>query len=157
MRQLIPYRTLRFVVASPPDVVASTLKTRISNPQGFFPRRTPEPFRGRIGAHDFVIWRQIHNRNSFLPVIIGSLRPAGSGCEVNVVMRLHYVVAAFMVFWCCGVLTALLGVVTHAERHPLMFALPLMMLVFGLLLLTLPFKIEADRAERLLSDLFARL
>lgn len=154
--RVIPYRTLRFETAAPPETVISLLKSRVWEVGPLKLGRTEQPFRGRVTGDGFKISRQIRYRNSFLPVLIGTLRRSGSGTEVAVVMRMHLVVAAFSAFWLAGVLSALVGITS--SHGPLGATLAIAgMLVFGLALVGFSFGIEASKAEALLTELLGKL
>lgn len=156
MRRLIPYRALRFVVPAAPDDVVSRLRERVSDTSVFFPRDAGEPFRGRVDAQGFKIQHQIRYKSSFLPVIVGRIAPTPAGSEVGVVMRLNHFVALFMVVFFGGLLADAIRklVFTNTSPGPALLIMAVLLLAVFLLLLT--FKSEADRAERLLTELFAR-
>lgn len=155
---MIPYRTRSYTVASTPEVVTAELMTHVSEREPLSFKRVSTPFRGVVEGRTFKFSREINYRNSFLPVVVGSVKRAGAGSEVSIVLRLHYFVIGFLGMWFSSLLFGLslmlFGVQT---RSPAQIAIPCGMLLFAVLLTTVPFKIEADKAERLLSEIFATL
>jgi hypothetical protein len=107
-RELMPYRTVTIETPLAMDEALASLATLIQPKRGLWSTlrsglgasngRT-EPFEGTIGRRRFKIMRVIGYRNSFLPVIVGSVEPTASGCRVRLVMRLHAFVATFMLLW----------------------------------------------------------
>jgi hypothetical protein len=77
------------------------------------------------------------------------------GARVRIWMRLHAFVVAFMTLRMAGAtLGAFAGLVSLAQGHALAlvaFAFP----IFGFLIVTVPFALEARVAERLLREAFA--
>lgn len=58
-----------------------------------------EYFRGSVGEDSFKIQRCIGYRNSFLPVIIGTIQNENEKNVINIEMRLNSFVKGFVIFW----------------------------------------------------------
>ncbi|HPE31203.1 MAG TPA: hypothetical protein PLV61_08415 [Parvularculaceae bacterium] len=117
---------------------------------------------GTASQSGFKIQRVIGYRNSFLPVIVGRFGPRHDGTRIDVVQRLHYVVATFMLFWFSSVIAflglVLFGVgVNGATGEAGLLAgvlLPLFMLIFGWALVTGGFWLGARHTKEDLRLLF---
>jgi len=111
---------------------------------------TPPEFLGNVCDRDFKIRRIIGYRNSFLPVIRGTVAPRpGGGSHVRLVMALHFGVAVFMLGW-FGVLTWLLVMSGSLEDA---LAVPVILIIFGAVMAVGGFIYEASKSEQALRRL----
>jgi len=109
-------------------------------------------FEGSVSENSFKICRCIHYRNSFLPLIIGTIEANEYGSTINIRMRMAIPVIVFLVIWFTGVLVGCL--IVPFAGFPMPTALvPYIMLVFGILLAIIPNKIEAKKAREKLEEL----
>ena len=109
-------------------------------------------FEGKVSENSFKIFRCIHYRNSFLPLIIGTIEAHEYGSTINIRMRMAISVIIFLVVWFTGVITACL--IFPFAGFPMPAALvPYIMLVFGILLVIIPNRIEAKKAREKLEEL----
>jgi hypothetical protein len=156
MRDLLPRRDLVVETSWPPDVAANELATRIGKGRFFGGGHTL--FVGdRLNEREFRFSRRISYRNSFLPVIRVVIEDSDhGGSRVRVRMRLHaFVLAAMALYMTVATFIGLpLGFVLLSRRDT-SAVIPLAMPVFGATLTTVSFAVEAQKAERLLRDIFA--
>jgi len=112
-------------------------------------------YSGSLNGQTFNIQRVIRYRNSFLPLIKGSIQDSFDGTMITVKMRLHLFVLIFLGIWIGGVVFALLRtfIASYKSGSALSF-LPLGMLLFVYLLTTLAFKFESNKAEKDLQQLW---
>lgn len=109
-------------------------------------------FEGKVSENSFKICRCIHYRNSFLPLIIGTIEAHEYGSTINIRMRTAISVIVFLVIWLTSVLAGCL--IVPFAGFPMPAALiPYIMLVFGILLVIIPNKIEAKKAREKLEEL----
>lgn len=109
-------------------------------------------FEGKVCENSFKICRCIQYRNSFLPLIIGTIEANEYGSTINIRMRMAIPVIVFLVIWFIGVLVGCL--IVPFAGFPMPTALvPYIMLVFGILLAIIPNKIEAKKAREKLEEL----
>ena len=109
-------------------------------------------FEGSVSENSFKICRCIQYRNSFLPLIIGTIEANEYGSTINIRMRMAIPVIVFLVIWLTGVLAGCL--IVPFAGFPMPAALvPYAMLVFGILLVIIPNKIEAKKAREKLEEL----
>ncbi len=115
-------------------------------------------YRGEFSFTNFRIWRIISYRNSFLPIIEGQIEPSPSGSRIAITMRLHRLVAAFMLFWLGGVSIGLVSFFVAAMKgrvEPLpTFLVPLGMLLFGIAMTSGAFWWEVRKTKPALMELF---
>lgn len=115
-------------------------------------------YQGEFTHSGFKIWRIISYRNSFLPIIEGTIIPVTSGSRVAVTMRLHRFIAVFMIIWLSMVAALLLAfslASMNGRIDPFPAVLvPFFMLVFGILLTSCSFWAEARKAKLFLVELF---
>jgi hypothetical protein len=155
-RDLLPWRELTIETRWSPDVAAAELAERIGK-RTFFGGGDTLFVGDRLNEREFRFSRRIAYRNSFVPVIRAVVEASDhGGSRIRIRMKLHALVMPFMAFWMtgatCGGLPA--GIASLWQRNVwglIGLALP----VFGAALVTVPFAIEAQSAERLLRDLFA--
>jgi hypothetical protein len=115
------------------------------------------PYKGSTTGNSFSMTRIINYKNSFLPRIIGVIEEDHSGTRINVKMRLHKIVFAFMLLWlgvagivCLGVFATMFGDQDFAPQSLIPFA----MFLFGYALVTGGFKYESIKSRKYLAELF---
>ncbi|MBZ5525264.1 MAG: hypothetical protein LAP21_23805 [Acidobacteriia bacterium] len=154
----MPYYRCELEVPLPPETVTQRLQVMIGEKPGFLDqlknawKRSGGPvFYGSLRDGSFRISRNIHYRNSFLPQIRGRIEPTGGGTRVALVMFVHPLVAAFMLFWLFMVASfAIVGVGQPGD--PYATYIPLGMLLFGIALPAISFYPEAFKAKKLITS-----
>jgi hypothetical protein len=152
-RELLPWRAFSIDTSWPPEVTAVELRKRVGERRLFGSADTP--FTGSLEGHRFQIARTIRYRNSFLPVIEGTIEPAEHGARIRVRMRLNWFVAVFIAFWIAGTLVASVAVVASAPAQAGAWVVVLMPIV-GIAMCSGGFAFEAYRARIILEALFPR-
>jgi hypothetical protein len=114
------------------------------------------PYEGSISGKEFKINRIIHYRNSFLPVINGSVTPVIRGCRIHITMRMAWFVILFAFVWFIGALfgAIMIGYATIRDRENFFLAfIPFLLPALGYLLFTGGFKYESSKAKKFLREL----
>ncbi len=116
-------------------------------------------FVGEIDMTGFKVMSNIHHRNSFLPVITGSIRTEGNRSIIAIKMRMHPLTSVFSVIWLSGVAVFLLiGIcIACVDRNASSLMLICMsagMMLFGQLLIRGGFYGPARKAIARLRELF---
>jgi cytochrome oxidase complex assembly protein 1 len=155
---IMPIYAFHLDVPATPEVIAERLRSVVRAKRGFWESirsawsrsdRWGPPFVGTVQATSFRLRRDIHYRNSFLPLIRGRTIPTvNGGSRVNVTMFVHPLTLIFMIFW-FGVL-GFTGWNTSAVNQTASMSF-LGMFIFGLALIIGGFFPEALKAKRLLS------
>ena len=154
----MPFYAFHLDVPAPPDVVAQRIRAAVSKLPTFWesmksswrgPRSSGRPFLGTVEGRSFRIRRDIQYRNSFLPIIRGSITATSNGSRVSVLMFMHPVVLLFMLGW--------FGLLISTEWRLLdsniaRSFVPVAMIVFGLVLSLGGFFYEALKVMPLLSE-----
>ena len=111
-------------------------------------------FEGGVSENSFKIFRRIQYRNSFLPLIIGTIEKSDydSTLKIKINMRMTIFVSVFISIWFTGVLAGCLIVPFNGFPMPAALV-PYIMLVFGILLVIIPNRIEAKKAREKLEEL----
>ena len=157
LRDLLPWRDFVIETSWSPSVAAIEIKKSIDGPPPLS-GGSDALFIGREDDGRFRFSRRISYRNSFLPMIVAVVEPSHhDGARVRVRMRLHLFVMVFVSVWIGGASLAAFMVafifISHGYPVGLLAAvLPLL----GAAMVSIPFALEAPRAERLLRDVFAR-
>lgn len=150
--------------------VAERLKAHIKEPRGFFKsirssfslesflpsKSLDQPLIGTIDDNTFRVRRDIHYRNSFLPLVHGRITPTPTGSHISVKMFMHPLVAVFMLFWLSGV--GSIGVLMLFKQQVSLAAfdfIPLGMFIFGVALTYFGFFPEALKAKYLIENAVA--
>jgi len=159
----MPFRRLEIHSPLPVATVRERIQQRVrSTRAGFWEsleaglqvRSDELPFKGEVFGHQFKIMRAIRYRNSFLPVIYGTISPGvGGGTLIKITMRLHLFAAAFWIVWvglsAASVPWSSLHSIGNQDATDLV---PLGILLFGILLPPVGFYPEAKKAERIIRD-----
>lgn len=156
---LYPKDTFEVDTTMPATEIVSALDAEVEPPKWFrWQSSSGKKFRGKFSIDGFKIMRIINYRNSFLPVIKGTVNPTMSGSRISVTMRLHWLVAIFMLFWFGGVSTGLVTFLVaevSGKTEPLpMLLVPLGMLLFGIVLTYGCFWWEAKKTKPMIIKMF---
>lgn len=113
-------------------------------------------YEGSTDIDTFTISRIINYRNSFLPRIKGRISTDYNTTTIEVTMQLHKFVFVFMAVWLIGVLSFFVISLINVPFNKLVFfdTIPLVMLIFGILLMYIPFTIESRKSEKDLEEMF---
>lgn len=117
-----------------------------------FKKRSENKFEGKITENSFEIRRIIRYKNSFLPNISGTIEEFFIGTNIHIKFRLPIFIIIFMCIWLGGVLLGLTIMFLVKAPYTMIF-IPCVMLLFGVGLFTIPFKIEVRKAKELLKEI----
>ena len=141
---------MRGLMREAPGFVQSVKESFCRRPEG------SPPFIGSVDGTKFHIRRDIRYRNSFLPLIRGSVTATPKGARVLITMHLHPLVAAFMVFWLGAVGVGAIGIFASQNGGSQSGLIPTGMFMFGVVLTVGGFYPEAVKARHLLEQGIAR-
>lgn len=132
------------------EVIEPKKTVRINN---IFKKRNHKPYEGYIHENTFNIKRIINHRNSFLPIINGTIKQNSNETTIRVKMKLHTFVIVFMSIWLglTGIVFLLLLIKTGAN---FLVLVPGIMLILGYLLMIISFKWESRKTKKQLAHLF---
>lgn len=155
--KLLPYDSYEIQTSLTHVGAVAILQSEIEPRKWLRFSRKHKTFEGVLSWEGFKIWRIIHYRNSFIPIISGSFEEGAPGVKVKVRMRLHLFVMAFMCVWfavagCVIILTGAALLSGHTAPSPMWF-IPFALFFFGWLLVSGGFWFEARKAKPLLMDL----
>jgi len=143
MMKLIPYSKFRIETFLSPDEVANVIKQEVGPPESFLNFTGRCKYCGTINGRQFKIRKNIAHRNSFLPIIFGTVENSHNGSMVSIVMRPQILSLVFMMFWLLGVVVACILTFIFSEEIDLIQLTPFVMFVFGLSFPALLFWSEA--------------
>lgn len=115
-----------------------------------------KPFWGTVGMGHFRIGPAVSYRNSFCPVLTGTIRDRGDGTVLTVEMGLSGPVQVFLAVWLgvCGLFALTTAVSWPVRGFQPMDLAPFAMLLFGWGLTTFGYSLEADKAITRFCGLF---
>ena len=154
----MPFYAFHLDVPAPPDVVAERVRVAVGQVPTFWqsmksswrgPQPSGRPFLGKVTGRSFRIRRDIQYRNSFLPLIRGTIVATPNGSRVNVFMFMHPAALILMLGW-FGMLVS--GEWRLLDANVARSYVPLAMMVFGLVLSLGGFFYEALKVMPLLSE-----
>jgi hypothetical protein len=149
----------RFEIASPlsPSAALDALKAHVEERAmfrvGMWPSsKNDNRFQGVVTADGFEISRIIGYRNSFLPVVTGKVRGAGSRSTISIEMKLHSLVIVLLI----AIMVPFLLTVGFLAFEPDAFETLSLLLLPGLAYLGVlwGFWFEAEKQERVLREIF---
>jgi hypothetical protein len=151
---ICPYRSKEVL-----DLIADKTEMDRSLKRQFLERikmRSDYMFEGKITDKGFEITRIIFYRNSFLPVMIGEVRDQSFGSEIDLTLRMNWLVIIFGIVW-MGVISmiciSLLFTSLFAWNFDSLFMMPFGMWFFGAILFWGGFKFESIRSRNGLMNL----
>ena len=161
---LIPYKHISIITSLTIKEAVDTVSNAISSPRQSWLQKTTKSrrgFEGTVSNKGFRISRVLPYRNVLLPVLYGSFHPTNNGIRVDIHLTLHPVMllslAAFSVFWCSGLVWALLVFVSTSftlNSFNTGMVASASVVFFVYLLTTLIFNLEAIKAAQFINDLF---
>jgi len=131
------------------DDALSRLGQATGRPADAFSRRDDRPFVGDVKGGSFSIMRVSRGRNSFRPLIRGTVATSIQGSEVTGTAQLHTIVIAFMGFLIAVLTLTLLRLLTSgigARRWDTAVLVVPGILAFLILMMRLAFAVESRRA-----------
>jgi hypothetical protein len=100
---LLPFERFAVESALSPHELSCRLAAQIDAPKwwGRWPwDPSNKPFEGRMDGNRFILWTLLKfQRDSFRPMVVGSIYARGGGSAIRAVIRLHWAVAVFMAIW----------------------------------------------------------
>lgn len=125
---------------------------------GFFTPDKGKAYEGRIDGRKFKIKRIIFYRNSFLPLIWGSIESELGATVIRVRMRLHPLVNGFFWLFLVGLAAVCIAMLFQADHvqnaHAFRKSIPFIILPIMYSMALLGFKYESSRAKRDLLAIF---
>ncbi len=151
----IPYEKVMIQSKLEPAQIITRLKTATSGFSWFkFPPKEKD-FVGTVSSDGFRISRNIRNRNSYLPLLIGKIHANSKGAEgsqVVVIMSLHPVVIFLML---ALFLYVFLTAAINAGDIEVKIFVCSGVVIFHLAMYLIGFRPEVPRAKKLLQKIFA--
>lgn len=144
------------------NLIAANIEPKAGVRLTFLPRRNSKPYEGQIYNNQFTISRIINYRNSFLPIVKGTISTYLNQTHIAITMKPHTFVLVFMGVWMGIVAFACIGVALTAavkgndffgKGFSFLLLVPFAMLVFGALLTHFAFKAESKKARNFLATL----
>ncbi|MEL7034300.1 MAG: hypothetical protein AAFO04_01575 [Cyanobacteria bacterium J06592_8] len=113
--RLLPQEKFTLRTPEPLSKIIERLEAKIEAPKTFRWRvsRNHPPYAGTISEDGFKIYRIIHYRNSFLPIIRGEFQSFLNETQVHITMSLHPFILAFLIFWFSTFFSVLIPIVLH--------------------------------------------
>ena len=100
---------------------------------GYFRNRRHKPYIGSIDENSFNIRRIIDYRNSFNPLIYGTVKKVSGKTKVYVKIKLQPLVIAFIIAWSAFAIQFFLGILTTSFQKqtfiPFIFLPPVMLAI----------------------------
>ncbi|WPV63976.1 hypothetical protein [Chitinophaga sp. LS1] len=165
IKSLLPYDRYTLTTRLNEGEVRRRLEANVAPPKkpfsllvqryGLKKNTTDKPYVGVVVGPHFEIVRVINYKNSFLPVTKGEMSNFLGQTEIKVKSSPHLAVMIFSGVWLFMVLVgcvAVLGASINDGFEPVML-IPFGMFVFGCLLFTIPYKLEAKKTKRFLAEL----
>jgi len=163
---LVPYEKYVLITRLSPQEIHYRLDQIVDTSKHFNTifsmARREKLYHGELSESNFKIVRKIGYRNSFLPVIQGRVSSSAQQTRIDIQMRLHMAVLIFIIVWlgvvglvCIATMPTLMKQLFQAagEKFDPKLLLPFGMLIFGYLLVTLPFKMESRISKKFLAKL----
>ena len=151
---IVPFERIVIDTPLPVGEAAARLAAQVEPKRLLRFRRSGLLFEGRMEGTTFHIQRLIGYRNSFLPRIAGSLEATPWGSRLSATLSLHPVVMVFMIVWLGAVLAiGFPAMLMGGDQIGGTRWMPLLMLAFGVAMVSGGFSFEAVRARRALCEL----
>ena len=161
--KVLPYINQEYTSSMKPTELLDRLSQWVEPRQfwtrSLFKRQRSKPFEGEVTQTGFEIRPIIRYRNSFIPMIIGTVTSSEEGSSIQLEMKLHPFVKSFMSMWLAMVGVGVIGSIfemIQTQSFSLVIVVPLMMWGFGYVLANKGFAYEAKPAQSTLEGLFSQ-
>lgn len=158
---LLPFEKIIYKTQLEEEYVIQRLRENTELEQNFpfgtFTTCSSKPYEGCIKNSTFRIKRNISYRNSFLPMINGTIEKNNDKVTITVKMKLHTLIIIFLCIWCGLSGFASIAIITDMINHSefgLHFLYPLGMLLFAYALTMSAFKYESNKTKIDLKNIF---
>jgi hypothetical protein len=148
---LLPYQNVVFRSELNVADVSKKIREHIKPVTAVSSPRNTKEYEGEIVGNTFNIRRIIWHRNSFLPVIKGTITKEPSGTKIQVKFGLNTIVLiSVYVFWGLSLTLSIVTVISSLIfAHFALFTLgPLAFLLFMYLLVTISFNFESSKSKK---------
>ncbi len=158
LKKILPVENYTIVTPLSKEEVYRRLAQNIEPRKGyrFWGTSSTRRFEGEISPGAFNIQRVISYRNSFLPQIKGQIASVQQKTHIQVTMQLDILIMVFMGCWLLGTGLLSAGVIVsqlhHFDADKFTF-IPVVMFVFGCLMVTIGFRPECNSAKKFLAGL----
>ncbi len=147
---LVPYRRTSIISAAPASVFITRLRaTTTAKHQWFRSVKDRYEFVGTISDHSFRIVPTIHGRNTYLPLVIGTIQAKDESAEITITQLVHPIALAILLFFIGGFAFLALR---HSDIRSVLGGLAIFTL-FHILMYFFGFVPEAREVERRLQRL----
>lgn len=159
--RILPYEDYQLITSLPEKEVIELISRQIEPKQAlrfaqFRRNKNWKPYEGEITGNIFRIIRVIRYRNSFLPMIFGTIESRGGETRISIEMRMMPLATLF-IFLLMGVIVIMeisfLYIGLHDQSFLPAIAVPLMMFALGYFMVYWGFKIESVRSKKFLREL----
>jgi hypothetical protein len=96
---ILPYQRFALDTTLPVEETCARLARSVEPRRSFRLGAGTCPFEGSVDGERFAIRRIILYRNSFLPLVNGSVEPTATGSRLRGTLTLHPLVAVFLALW----------------------------------------------------------
>jgi hypothetical protein len=159
---IVPWRSFELATSLTPEEAADALGKQLGEKPSLWKAFLGEddegaPYRGTVSPSQFKILRNIQGRNSFQPIIEGTLLAAPFGTRIRVRMRLMRGVLGFASALLLLAMMALIFVLIMCVLHRgfgWFLVAAFGFTTFGILMPGIAFAEEAAKAEKFLRGLF---
>lgn len=157
MVHILPCLEDRIVSTKSPEDIYSILKSVTVSRKIAFCNSSNAEFIGEINASAFKIVRRIVYKNSFLPVIVGTVKVENGISVIDVKMSLHFFIRIFLAVW-FGIigfffLLLCLNFLIEGMKEGQMLLGVAMFFILGQALVRAGFYIPAKKAKKRLEEL----
>jgi len=159
--RILPYEDYQLITSLPEKEVVELISQQIEPAPALRLSQSKratnrKPYEGEISGNIFKIIRIIRYRNSFVPMIFGTIEKQGAVTRIHVEMRIMPLATLFIAFLMGIILImgiSFLVIGLHDQRFLPALAVPLMMLAFGYFMVYWGFKSESAKSKKFLNEL----
>jgi hypothetical protein len=108
-----------------------------------------KPLIGALTGSEFKVYRNVGYRNSFLPILVGSIYQDTDKTKLKIQMRLNFFVLAFSSVWFLGL--TLISIFLILNSNLLFAGLAILILLIGYLLMSGLFWVEVKKLKDIIN------
>ena len=159
---ILPHEDYQLITSLPEEEVVELISGQIEPQQTwrlaqFRSNKNQKPYEGVITGNIFKIIRIIRYRNSFLPMISGTIKQQGESTRIHIEMKIMPLATLFItlligVILIMGISFLFIGL--HDRSFLPAIAVPVIMFGMGYFMVYWGFKLESAKSKKFLRELF---
>jgi hypothetical protein len=150
----LPYHRLKIYSNLSPEILIENLSKHVQKKKFSLFEDNPKYFNGEITNFKFRIEKNLSGRNSFNPIIEGTIFKEDK-ISIDIIYKLHPFTSFFVILFNLLLLSIIIYIFVNSNENSIL--IPFLFLVFNYLLMIISFNYYLKTTEKKLKEIFTNL